>query len=152
MKAERQFALPETVDGDTAATIARCAEDFESHLAMLEKECACSGILAVFKQHPKLEAMAFQVRDDTDDEPVLHSRRSNGVLDVETFFSPSHGDEDTWDETCDICLSLSGTMTRRLADFYEGLRIARKQVLSPEDTPIFPDLRTMRLWIEFDLK
>jgi hypothetical protein len=152
MRTERHFTLPETIDGDVGAVLAQYAQDFEAHLSSLEKEVACAAIIQAFKRYPNLKEVSFLVREAADDESVLHPARSRGVLDVDPSFQGYSLEEDVWDETCDISKLLSATLTPRIIDFYEGLRLQRKQLFTPEGTLHFADLRALRTWIEIDLK
>jgi hypothetical protein len=152
MPAERLYTLPESVDGDMSFDVGQEAENFEAHVAMLEKERACSAILGVFKRHPHLDALQFIVQDGTDDEVMLSNGRRLQVLDVTPIFDETSREEDTWEEACAITRDLAGTLTARNGDFFECLTLQRSQVLSPKDESRFPNLRAMRSWIEIDLK
>jgi hypothetical protein len=152
MRTERHFTLPETIDGEAGVVLARYAQDFETHLSSLEKEVACAAILQVFKRYPNLKEVSFSVLEAADDESLLHPVRSRGVLEVDPSFQDYSPEEDVWDETCDISKVLSATLTPRILDFYEGLRLHRKQLLTPEGASLFADLRALRTWIEIDLK
>lgn len=152
MQAERTYTLPETVDEGIVFDIGRQADDFEAHVAMLEKERACSAILAVFKQHPHLDTLQFLVQHGTDDEVTHLNGRRVQVLDVTPIFNEALRDEDTWDESCAISRVLVRTLTVRNGDFFEGLILQRSQVVDAAGDSRFPDLRAMRAWIEIDLK
>jgi hypothetical protein len=152
MRTERHFTLPETIDGEAGVVLTRCAQDFEAHLASLEKEVACAAIIQVFKRYPNLKEVSFFVLDAADDECLHQPVRARAVLEVEPSFQGYSPEDDVWDETCDISKVLSTTLTPRISDFYEGLRLQRKQLLTPDGEPLFADLRALRTWIEIDLK
>lgn len=152
MQTERIYTLPETVDEGIVFDIGREVDDFEAHVAMLEKERACSAILAAFKQYPYLDTLQFLVQDGTDDEVMLPNGRRLQVLDVTPMFNAALQDEDTWDESCAISRDLVRTLTVRNGDFFEGLVLHRSQIVDTAGESRFPNLRAMRAWIEIDLK
>ena len=146
---ERNYFLPERIEGSAMEDISACAEEFEVHLGNLEKEHVCATLLSAFTQYSGLDVLLFSLMLRLDESPTAGFQKPASTLLVEGTFLD---DTDAWQANNALTELFSATLSPRLLDFYDDLRITRRDVFSEHGTPRFATMRTMRTWIELDLK
>lgn len=153
---EAVYSLPATSTGLSMRGLTRCAEQFNEHVARLEKESFCSALLNLFIECSnlhKVELAVYANIGESNKKPYWPEVRYE--LDVTlSYFDEEGDDEGFYPEVLERSVKQLKYeyFTKELAEFCEDLTLSREQLFSNIGAPLYETPEALVSWIELDYK